>query len=161
MNGSTTNAQADMKFFSSMADAYFKFESSTKMVLLTTGFTRIRLPFVVDSNSEPIMYMEKLVLMTSQDRTIVAAHSSRQVDESNMVGEFEHNTPLVLIISGGEDTALTLNIHSVGPRMDTHEIGYRRQDKKFVVPTALDVKSSKFVPKPFDAILPSKKPKQY
>lgn len=149
-----------MKLFSSMADAYFEFESNTKLILRSTGFTRIRLPIAIAGNiGSTTTYMEKLVLMTSQDRTIVAAQSSRQMDGSNMVGEFEHNTPLVLIISGKNDTTFTLNIYSVGPKMDSHKIGYCKRDMKFVVPAALDVKSSTFIPKPFDANFSLKKVK--
>lgn len=159
-NGNAINVQAGMKYFSSMADAYFKFESSTKVILLTTGFTRIRLPLVTAVKiGSTTMYMEKLILMTSQDRTIVVAHSSRQVDGSNVLNEFEHNTPLVLITSSEEDPTLTVNIHSAGPVVDEYEIVYRQRDQKFVVPAALDVKSRTFVSKSFDTKILAKKAK--
>lgn len=159
-NGIIYKVLPGMKYFSSMADTYFKFESSTKVALLTTGFTRIRWPFVViDKINSMTTYVEKLVLMTSQDRTIVAAHSSRQMDGANMVTDFEHNTPLVFIMSGKENTTLTVNVYSDGSNLDVHSVTYRVQDKKFAFPPALDVKSSTFVPKPFDANCTAKKTK--
>lgn len=158
--GDAINVQVGMKFFSSMADVYFKFESSTKVILLTTGFTRIRLPIVVAiKKGSTTIFMEKLVLITSQDRTIVAAHSSRQVDESSVLNQFEHNTPLVFIIPSKQDAKLTVNIHSAGPKVDVHEIEYHDRVGKYVVPDILDIKSTAFVPKPFDAKLPLKKAK--
>lgn len=160
LNGKTINVQVGMKLFSSTADAYSKFLSNSKVILFTTSFTRIRLPFVV-TDITSTTYTEKLILMTSQDRTIVAAHSSRSVNELNVLNEFEHNTPLVFIISAEEDTTLAVHVHSIGPQVDVHDVIYRKQDKKFVVPVALDVRTSKFAPKPFDANLSAKKPKHY
>lgn len=75
LQGSFVAAKANTELFSAMADVLFKFESSSVIVLSTTGFSRIRIPVIV--REENGLYVERLVLLTSQDRTVVAANSSR------------------------------------------------------------------------------------
>lgn len=154
LNGSFIKATPEAELFSQMADVHFKFVSESKIELTTTGFTRIRLPvFVRDKNGA---YTERLVIMTSHDRTIVAANSSRPVNQANALTGFEHNTPLLLLVQDGS-TMVSVDVHS-GGNIDTykmHSIG-----EKFVIPNDLDVKAQTFVPKLFDAEFPAKKLKR-
>lgn len=149
LNKQLVKPHSGMRLFSSMADAFFKFDSDLQVSLLTTEFTRLRIPIVVENT-------ERIVLVTSQDRTMVAAKSSRLVNETNVLSDFEHNTPLVFNISGGKDTSVIIEIHSSGFKVNTYEIEYRQREKKFIVPDELDIKSNKFELNLFDAVMPAK-----
>lgn len=119
---------------------------------MTTGFTRIRIPIIcAHKYGHGTAFVEKLVLMTSHDRTMVAAHGNRIVSKENMVGDFGYNTPLVLVVDGDDDVTFSIKIHSRGGRVDEYTVEYAR--KKFQIPNELDVKSTVFTPKEFDAVL--------
>lgn len=61
-----------------MADIQFKFVSHTKLVLKTTGFTRIRLPVVVkEQKGQNEINTERIVFMTS--KMTVDVHSGGKV----------------------------------------------------------------------------------
>lgn len=148
-------AYAGLVLFSSASDAYVKFTSNTEFVLLTTGFTRIRLPFIVHESSNQLV--EKLVLFTSRDRTIIAAMGSRPVTEESVLGDFGHNTPLVLYSTDGGNPSLTVKVYSVQNRSMVHQIGFNQQKKVYMIPNQLDVKCNRFQAMDFDAPLPKKK----
>lgn len=153
LDGEFIEAKPDVELFSDMADVLFKFASKSKIVLQTTGFTRIRLPVVVRDKNHIIS--ERIVFMTSHDRTMVAANSSRTVNQSNVLADFEHMTPLVLFLPGG-CTKLILNVNS-GGKDYVYNINVSSDGKKFIIPTDLDVNSKHFSPKPFDAAIQLKK----
>lgn len=119
LDGNVCKPSAGMVLFSSMADTYFKFETAKKIALLSTGYTRIRLPIVVEEN--PIQLTERLVLMTSHDRAIIAAKSSRQINEHSIGSEYEHNTPLVLYMLEKPGNIM-VTVHGAGGMVQYHEI---------------------------------------
>lgn len=152
LNGKIQMAQPGMQLFSSMSDAYFKFESSSKLIVMTTGYSRIRLPIVVQEGLDSI---ERLVLFTSHDRAILAALGCRTIVNENYFGDYQHNTPLVLhTLQNPSD--LTVEVHSAGGRINAFKIAYRRDKNKFEIPLELDVKSKHFPPMTFDAPQPIK-----
>lgn len=154
LNGNVKAATPELKLFSPMSDSYFKFESNTKLMVMTTGYTRIRLPIIIEEL--PGIFIEKLVLLTSPDRTIVMAKCSRRIFEHNVVGDNEHNTPLVLYMTGnGSD--FSIDVCSAGGAVNTFAVEYQHDEKKFKVPAALDVKSTQSPPMTFDAVLPIKR----
>lgn len=153
--GEWVEAKSEMEVFSGMADVIFQFTSQSKLVLKTTGFSRIRLPVVVKENGPNGVYTERMVFMTSHDRTLVGANSSRVVNESNVLTEFEHNTPLVLLLSG-DLAKMTVEVYS-GGNIHKYEVGVVANGKKFLIPDQLDVKSKNFAPRTFDADIPLKK----
>lgn len=152
-------AYAGLVLFSSACDAYFKFTSDTEFVLMTVGFTRIRLPFILQESigGGSKKFTEKLVLLTSHDRTIVAAMGSRQVTPQSVLDEYEHNTPLVFYAQEGESPSLTVEVRSAGNRVMTHQIEYNNNMHKYLIPEQLDVKCSRFVTTEFAAPMPIKK----
>lgn len=77
-DGSFVAAATGAQLFSGMADILCKFESPSVIAIATTGFTRVRLSIIVREKNG--LLMERLVLLTSQDRTIVAANSARLVN---------------------------------------------------------------------------------
>lgn len=122
---------------------------------MTTSYTRIRLPIVVQD--APDYSTEKLVLLTSPDRAIVAARGSRTIHENTVLGDFEHNTPLVLyMLNHIGPCSFSIVVRSADGIARTFEIAYRQDEKKFTIPEELDVKSTKFPSMMFDAVLPSK-----
>lgn len=156
INGSPTLAQAGTELFSSMADAHFKFETSSKITIKTTGFTRIRVPIVIrDNNGREPRFTEKLVLMTSLDRTVIAAAGSRIVSETNILNDFQHNTPIVLFLFG-PDVNIKIDAYS-GGIIHKYDVAFDYFSKKYEIPKDLDVKSNHFATKMFDADLPIKK----
>lgn len=146
---------------SPMSDTYFKFVSDRKFELLTTGFTRIRIPFVIHEVTRAQEKLtEKLVLLTYHDRTIIAANGSRQVTLATVLDNaFMHNTPLVLHIQAGDSPSLWLKIHSANHHIMEHHITYEQTTQKYMVPSQLDVKSRQYLPNEFDAPIPKKKNK--
>lgn len=147
------NASADIDLFSGDADVHIKFMSPTTLVIRTTRFTRIRLPVVI--NDAYASYTERLVLMTSHDRSLVAALSSRVVQESNILTDVEHNTPLVVMLPGA-CADLTVEVNS-GGQFHNYTIKATRDGKKYEVPDDLNVTSKHFKPMPFDAKFPARK----
>lgn len=146
-------AEPGTKLFSAMSDSYFNFETAKKLVVMTTAYTRIRIPIAIQTGAEyPI---EKLVLMTSCDRALVCAKGSRRIIDNNFVGDYEHNTPLALIMRDGPFN-MALTVHSAGGRVNEFEIPYDTDENKFAVPAELDVKSPQSPVMLFDATLPSK-----
>lgn len=143
---------------SPMADAYFRFDSDRVFELATTGFTRIRVPFVVHQATQTGTTLdEKLILLTSHDRTVIVAKGSRQVSLASVVDDaYLHNTPLVLHNQPGGNPSLTLTVYGVN-RSEKHRIPFDQTVQKFVVPAQLDVKTYKFLPLEFDAPVPKKK----
>lgn len=156
LNGRLYMAGPEMKLLSFAADSYFKFESNKKVILSTTGFSRIRIPIIIqETNGSVISNMEKLVLLTSHDRTIVAAKGSRHVNYQNVLNDFEHNTPLVLYALS-KDAGVSIDVYSSGGMINSYQIAYSKATKKFEVPRDLDVKSTIFSLKEFDAVIPKR-----
>lgn len=153
-------AVAGVELFSGMADVLFKFESPQKIDIATTGFTRIRLSVIVREKNGRTM--ERLVFLTSQDRTIVAANSARLVNEQNYLQDVEHNTPLVLYFPDG---CSKLSIHVAGSSGNSRkfDIGVTptANGPKFQIPDDLEVKCRTAAPNLFDADFSSKKMKRY
>lgn len=152
--GEFVEAKPEVELFSPMADVHFKFVSQTKIALKTTGFTRIRLPVVVEDIKKTLT--ERIVFMTSHDRTLVAASSSRSVNLSNILTDFEHNTPLVLVQSGS--AKFSVEVYSDG-NIHKYDINIDADKKKFAIPDELNVRSNNFTMKLFDANFPYKKMK--
>lgn len=153
LNGNVQAAQSGMKLFSGMSDSYFHFESNKKLVLMSTEYTRIRVPIVIED--EPGKPTEKLVLFTSSDRALICAKGSRRISENNALGDHEHNTPLVLYILESP-FSLAIKVHSAGGCENTFQIEYQQDEKKFEIPAELDIKSKQSPSMTFDAALPSK-----
>lgn len=153
LNGNVQAAQSGMKLFSGMSDSYFHFESNKKLVLMSTEYTRIRVPIVIED--EPGKPTEKLVLFTSSDRALICAKGSRRIFENNALGDHEHNTPLVLYILESP-FSLAIKVHSAGGCENTFQIEYQQDEKKFEIPAELDIKSKQSPSMTFDAALPSK-----
>lgn len=151
-NGSFRMAQSGLRLFSDMADSYFKFESDRVMAVMTTGYTRIRLPIIVEDDGDTSK--EKLVLITSTDRAIVAVNGARTIAENNYIGDYEHNTPLVLSMKN--PIGLSIEVNSAGGNTRTFEIAYRQDIKKFQIPAELDIKSKNVPSMAFDAPMPTK-----
>lgn len=150
-------AYEGLELFSSNSDTFFVFESPSQVSLYTTRFTRIRIPLVLQDTFNSVKtYTEKLVFLTSLDRTILGAHSSRQVNPNNMLQGFEHNTPLVLFFSMREDPSIKLDIYSGGGIMRSYDLDFNRDSKKFLIPPQVNVNSHNFVPMAFDAEPPTK-----
>lgn len=129
-DGNFLEAKPDIELFSGMGDVQFKFASQSKIVLKTTGFTRIRLPVVVRQNNG--QYTERIIFMTSHDRTIVAANSSRNVNQANFLNGFEHSTPLLLLLSGG-CVKLSVDVNS-GGMIHKYAINVPANGEKFEIP---------------------------
>lgn len=125
---------------------------------MTTGFSRIRIPIVFYATNGGVERMvEKLVLVTSADRTIVAAHSSRPVIHSNMLNGCEHNTPLVLCARTNEIANVTVEIYGSNYRTVSYEMVYDSKMKNYHIPDSIDIKSKNFNPIGFDAPVPKKR----
>lgn len=159
---STINYQLDrelckaaegLTLFSPDSDTLFKFRSNSMVDLLTTGFTRIRVPIVVKDGGT---MTERLVIMTSQDRTIVAAKGSRPIYEFEVPEDIEHNTPMVFHVAS-KDICISLEVHSSGGETKTHIIRFIKTTNQFQIPNELDVKTNQFSRKLFDANLPVRK----
>lgn len=118
---------------------------------MTTGYTRVRLPIILQENSD--RFVEKIIIMTSHDRDIVAAKGSRLVTENNVLEDHQHNTPLVLYMLENPEK-ITVEVHSSGGKKVTHQISYDQYEKKFRIPPELDVKTKNFQAMTFDAVLP-------
>lgn len=151
-------ARAGLVLVSPMSDTYFKFVSHSQVTLLTTGFTRIRIPIIIHEVSQGghEIWTEKLVLLSSHDRTMVAAKGSRQVSQRNVLNGFEHNTPLIIHVINSENPSVAITLYSAGQTL-THEIPYNRRDKKYTVPSQINITSQQFVPMEFDAPTPKRK----
>lgn len=154
IGNSWSTPQTGMRLFSAMSDTYYKFESDRKVIISTTAYTRIRLPVIVQVR--PGVSIEKLVLMTSHDRSIVAAKGSRQVNDASLLTDYEHNTSLVLY-AGDENPSLSLEVHGGQNRVLHHQIYYNKDAQKYNIPEELDVKSKHYSPLNFDAPIPKKK----
>lgn len=143
---------------SPMADTYFRFVSDHEFELATTGYTRIRVPIVIHEETRSGTTLdEKLILLTSHDRTVVVAKCSRQVSLASVIDDtYLHNTPLALHNQPGGSANLQLTVHGANRREQYH-IPFDKAAQKFVVPTQLDVKAYKFLPLEFDAPVPKKK----
>lgn len=98
--------------------------------------------------------MEKLVLMTSVDRTIVAA-GSRTVNKGNVLADVQHNTPIVLV-QDGTNLNVKIELYS-GGNIGTYHVLFDARANKYLIPQELDVKRNIFTAKRFDAAVPLKK----
>lgn len=153
LNGKLSLPTPGMLLVSSMCDSYFKFESSKKFSLMTSGYTRVRLPIILQENSD--RFVEKIIVMTSHDRAIVVAKGSRLVTENNVLEDYQHNTPLILYMLENPEK-FTVEVHGSGGRKVAHEISYDQYEKKFRIPPELDLKSKNTEAMTFDAVLPPK-----
>lgn len=97
--------------------------------------------------------------LTSHDRTVVAVPSSRIINSANPLVNFEHNTPLVLLLEN-ECAKLLLEIYS-GGHIYEYAIEVSPDGKKFRIPDEINVASKKFKPTAFDAEFPYKKTMRY
>lgn len=153
LNETCYEAVKGLELFSPMCDSIFKFELNTKVVFSSTGFTRIRLPVLVEEHG----LTEKIVFMTSHDRTLIAALGSRVVNQDIVPENFVHNTPLVLRVSGNEGASLTVDVHG-RDRMEHHVISFK--SNKYDIPKEFDLKYGNFNSNLFDAVLPNVKNKK-
>lgn len=152
LDGKICEAYAGMVLFSAMADTFFKFETAQQISLLTTGYSRIRVPITVqDKRSNQLT--ERLVIMTSHDRAIIVAKSTRPIIDPVTI-EHEHNTPLVIHMLE-KPCNVAIQVHGAGGKLANHEIMYHEERNKFKVPDELDPKS-KVVSMTFDSELPLK-----
>lgn len=161
LNGNFIDIERDGKYFSQMADTLVKVTATGIIELMTTGFTRVRVPIIVEEGAGPKKtYKEKLVFMTSHDRTIVCAKGSRAIDAKTVLDGFKHNTPLVLCMMANAGATIKVSVHSSGAIVNRYEIplvhGENGEDR-FEVPADLDIASKRFSPNTFDAVLPVKK----
>lgn len=154
MNENFEMPQSGLRLFSAMSDTFYKFESNKKVVLLTTGYTRIRLPVIMEDSSG--IFMEKLVLLTSIDRSIVAVKGSRPVTKFTMLDGYEHNTSLVLC-ADNKKANFSVEVHGGSQRVLKYEIIYNQATKKYIVSDQLDAKSKQYSLMAFDAPVPKKK----
>lgn len=160
MNRKFKEIESDGIYFSPMSDTFFKIEKNGTIQLLTTGFTRIRIPIIVEiMNGALKTFKEKMVLVTSQDRTIVCAKDNRNMDPANGIVMCKHNTPLMVCI-GNTNTTVKLEVHSRGANLRVFEIPYRAGQNGFQIPSGLDISSKVFNLDHFDADLPEKKQKR-
>lgn len=148
-----------LHFFSPMADTLLKISAAGTIELLTTAFTRIRIPIVLDGET----LKEKLVLVTSADRTIVCANSGRICDPTNAIGQFKYNTPIVLGIVGNVNTVVKVEIHSRGAIVRHYDIPlvFKDRNSRFEIPQELDIGSNAYNAASFDADIPQKKSKRF
>lgn len=162
MDGKFIEIKRDGFYFSRMADTLFKISKSDQIELFTTGFTRIRIPIVVKEDGRTNIFKEKMILMTSADRTIVCANGARQINPNNSFDTFKHNTPLVLCIAGDIGHTVHVEVHSSGANVNRYQIPWlideNRADRNiFQIPRELDIASKVFDLNQFDADLPQKK----
>lgn len=157
-NGNFIDVQIDSIYFSPMADTLLKISAVGTIELLTTAFTRIRIPIVIDGET----LKEKLVLVTSADRTIVCANSARICDPKNAVGQFKYNTPIVLGIVGNVNTVVKIELHSRGAIVRHYDIPlvFKDRNSRFEIPQELDIGSNAYNAASFDADIPQKKSKR-
>lgn len=155
LKGSVQVATPGLMLFSPMSDSYFKFESDKELVVQTTSYTRIRLPIIVEERQGN--FTEKLVLLTSSDRAVVIAKGTRRIlNQTDVLGDFVHSTPLVMyMLKKGFN--FVIKVHSAGGAVNVFDVEYEDDEKKFKVPTTLDVKSSQTPLMKFDAICPIKR----
>lgn len=151
-NGHAIEAGAGTKLLSCASDSYFRILSSQKIALMTSGFTRIRIPIVV----EGALNIEKIVLMTSLDRSMVAANGSRIVSRDNILKDYEHNTPLVLYMIGKQDLGFSVSVYSIGGKTTVFDVEYDARENRYVIPRDLDVKAKRYTPCEFDAAFNAK-----
>lgn len=158
MNGQFINIQSDANYFSPMADALFKISASGTIELLTAGFTRIRVPIIVEEQSGGAKILkEKMVLITSQDRTVVCAKGSRQIDNKNALDVYKYNTPLMLCIVGKAGAAVQVEVHSSAVNVQRYAIPWVMGENTFRIPRELDITTKEFQSSRFDADVPQKK----
>lgn len=152
-----------MNLISFMADVQFKFASDSKVILCTTGFTRLRVPiFIANGNDDSTTgYTEKMVLMTSHDRTIIGVNGSRFVKPMIVPDDNKHNTPLIFVIPSDYNTNISVQVHSSGRNIENFDIAFDSAKKKFQLPEELKATSRSFTPKMFDAVLPKKQRGKY
>lgn len=161
VNGKFVKIERDGNYFSPMSDTLFKITTTGTIELLTTGFTRVRIPILVEEvNGSTKMFKEKMVLMTSHDRTIVCAKGSRYIDPAKGLDMYKHNTPLMLCVIGNAGATVKVDVPSRGVNVDRYEIPYHIGENSFQIPRQLDVASKQFNFNMFDADLPQKKQKQ-
>lgn len=151
LNDNLHMAQDGLRLFSAMSDSYFKFGSDRKLTVMTTSYTRIRIPIIVMVGDKAI---EKLVIMSSHDRTVVVAKGSREIN-SNVLGDYEYNTPIVLYFAE-RATNISVQVHSSGGVVNNHEVRYVEGQNRFIIPNEIDIKSASFTSHAFDAPMPSK-----
>lgn len=149
LKGIVQVATPGLKLFSPMSDSYFKFASDKELIVQTTGYTRIRLPIIVEERQG--IFTEKLVIFTSSDRAVVIAKGTRRIfDESAVLSDFVHSTPLALyMLKNGFN--FVIKVYSAGGAMNVFDLKYQGDVKKFEVPAPLDVKSTELPLMKFDA----------
>lgn len=157
-NGDFIDVQMDAIWFSPMADTLLKISAAGTIQLLTTAFTRIRIPILIDEGT----LKEKLVLVTSADRTMVSANSGRICDPQNAIGQFKYNTPIVLGIVGNVNTVVKVELHSRGAIVRHYDIPlvFNGRNSRFEIPQELDIGSNAYNAASFDADIPQKKSKR-
>ncbi|XP_055304000.1 uncharacterized protein LOC129569294 [Sitodiplosis mosellana] len=138
--------QVGIDLFSAAADVCIKPMSSSKFAVLTP----IRMPIVLKEKNNNLV--EKIVFLTSSDRTVVAVHSGRAVSVDTVLKDFEHNTPAVLFLREGSGVDLSLSIEVFGASGTARsQIAFDDRHKNYVIPSDLDVRSRNWPARPFDA----------
>lgn len=158
LNATFAQLERDTIFYSPMSDTLFKviiMGNSGRLEVLTTGFTRVRIPIVVEVKGPANVFLEKVVFITSQDRTVVCAKGSRHIDPANALDSLKYNTPIMVCIDGDADAGIMVDVHSRGSNVHHYEIPYT--GKAFGIPNQLDVASKAFNSSLFDADFPLKK----
>lgn len=134
-NGSFSVVESEVEMMSTMTDSYFKLERRT-ITLSSTNFSRIRIPIFVEDELDSLLYYERLVLMTSYDRTLVAAKASRPIRGADVPADYKHNTPIVLCISGNKEANISIKVYS-GTDILVHDIRFDPKKQKFEIPNVL------------------------
>lgn len=151
LDGQLKMAQKGLGMFSAMSDSYFKFESDRQMKVLTTDYSRVRIPVIAKDGNHVI---EKLVVMTSYDRSLVVAKGSREVGDDPL-GEYKYNTPIVLYFAD-QAADIDIEVHSEGGVKTNHNIEYIVGQNRFTIPKELDLKKKGDGSRKSDAPMPLK-----
>lgn len=132
-----------------MADCFIRFESNNNFLVKTTDFTRIRIPIVFKYlEGDSIFYKEKLVFVTSIDRTLMAARANRDYNPNDDIEPgLSQSTVLVIGLKACvPNIKISINVSG---KSEQFEISFNETTQKFDIPGDIDMTVSQFTRRPF------------
>lgn len=137
-----------LELFSPLHEALFEFKFEKDLSLHLTRFAPIRIIAVVKENGEHTdIFREKLMLLTSRKKLIVAKNLDEQFVRNMVHDKHDWNTTLILVVTAAEGPVISLNVSPPGKLARYYQIPYDEAMKKFSIPSGLDVVSCSTEPK--------------
>lgn len=126
--------------YSTTNGIYFRFKTDKDISLLSNGFARARILVVVKGTDGS--FSQKLVLMTSQRKMMIAIPLNMPFDHANAKHTYQGDTSLILTVPGECNPAISISLFPVNGQARHYDIRFDNATQTFAIPNELKIEAA-------------------